>query len=126
MEITTIAPGELATILRRARAARESGAEQEAYDLFAQASELDPNDAEGWRGRAQTSTNQDDALLSWAYAAALDPHDMEARQSLNERLEARTREANHADAPTLVTLGQEVAQVGLIQDAHALFERVLE
>ncbi len=77
------------SILQHALETQLSGNGDVAYDLFAQVSEMDPEAAEAWRGRAVTSTQADDALVSSAYATALRPSDQTLASEFEQRLQAR-------------------------------------
>jgi tetratricopeptide (TPR) repeat protein len=116
----TNASADFDSLLRAANAAQVSGDRAAAYELFTRASELDPNRVEGWRGRGQTTPMDDDALLSFGFAYALTPNDRALAQSFRQRVQARAASATLQDAPILVVLGEELAQVGLMTEAHIL------
>ncbi len=112
-----------AEMLTRAETARALGDTALAYQLYARASEINPQDANAWRGRAETSANQDEALVSYAYANALAPQDQTLKQTLDASVAQRLTTSNPADAPLLAAMGQELAEVGLATEAQALFRR---
>jgi tetratricopeptide (TPR) repeat protein len=117
---------DLASVLERAHAAQQKGDAQLAYELYARALELDPNTAEGWQGRAATSTLPDDALVSLAYAVALQPENEAQRQELERQLATRLNSAqSEEEAPALVVDGQKLAQVGLTHEAQQLLRRAI-
>ncbi len=114
------------SVLQRARDAQQKGDTELAYEFFARASELNPNAAAGWQGRAATSTVPDDTLLSLAYAVALDPTNETGKHEFAERIETRAMAAQTADAPALVVVGQKLAEVGLTYEARRVLRRATE
>ena len=51
-------------MLARAETANAQGDRELAYQMYARASEINPQDPTAWRGRAETATNQDEALVT--------------------------------------------------------------
>ncbi len=117
---------DFAAVVEQAQAAQRAGDLKLAYEFFSRASELNPNDPAGWRGRALTSAFADDALVSLAYAVALEPNNVEQRQELAARLESRTGSALRQDAAALVEIGQRLARVGLMSEARCVLRRAAE
>jgi tetratricopeptide (TPR) repeat protein len=117
---------DFASALQRASEAKQSGDNQVAYEFYARASELNPNAAEAWRGRAATSTLADDALVSLAYAVALTPGDKILVQEFERRVQSRVGAAGLNDAPALIIFGQKFAEAGLLKEASLLFRRATE
>jgi tetratricopeptide (TPR) repeat protein len=113
-------------LLTKAESARAQGDREMAYQYFARASELSPQNVSSWQGRAETATASDEALVSYAYASALAPEDKSLAGSLDAALAQRTRSSEPSDVPLLVALGQELAQVGLTPQARTLFTRASE
>jgi len=113
-------------MLARAQAARVQGERELAYQLYARASELNPQDAQAWQGRADTATNADEALVSYAYAAALNPSDQSLERTLDAFVGQRVTNSEKGDVPLLVAVGQELAEVGLAGRAEPLLERAVE
>lgn len=113
-------------VLTRAREAQKLGNSEMAYQLFVRSSELAPNNVAGWRGRAETGTHPDEALISWGYAAALAPNDAQLGQELDMSVNQRVESSASRDVPTLLALGQELARVGLTSDARTLLHRAAE
>lgn len=113
-------------MLARAQAARVQGDRELAYQLYARASELNPQDAQAWQGRADTATNADEALVSYAYAAALNPGDPPLARTLDAFVGQRVTNSEKGDVPLLVALGQELAEVGLTERAEPLLQRAAE
>jgi tetratricopeptide (TPR) repeat protein len=113
-------------MLARAESAATQGDRELAYQMFARASELDPQVAKAWQGRAAMAVSTDEALVSLAYASALEPKDTGLAGNLDSALRARVDSANNADVPLLVALGREFAQVGLTERAQTLFVRAVE
>jgi tetratricopeptide (TPR) repeat protein len=115
-----------AEMLTRAQAARTQGDRDLAYQMFARASELNPQDPNAWQGRAETATNADEALVSYAYASALHPEDQPLARTLDASMAQRIGDAQKRDVPLLVAMGQELAEVGLTDRAKQFFERAAE
>lgn len=113
-------------MLTRARAARGQGDRDLAYQLYARASELSPQDPNAWQGRAETASSSDEALVSYAYASALDTENKPLGRALDAVLAQRIQEADKSDVPLLVALGQELAEVGLTERARTLLERAAD
>lgn len=113
-------------MLSRAQAARSQGDRELAYQMFARASELNPQDARAWQGRAETATSSDEALVSYAYATALDSSNQPLIRTLDAAVAQRVADADKGDVSLLLALGQELAEVGLTDRAQLLFQRVTE
>jgi tetratricopeptide (TPR) repeat protein len=116
-------PGEM---LARAQTARAQGDRDLAYQMFARASELSPQDANAWQGRAETTESPDEALVSYAYASALDANNRPLARTLDAAVAQRAAGAEKDDVGLLVALGQELAEVGLTDRAQTLFQRAAE
>jgi tetratricopeptide (TPR) repeat protein len=114
------------SVLEQAVEAQSSGDPELAYTFYARASELNPNGTQAWRGRAATTTLQEDALVSCAYAAALTPNDQALAGELGERVRASAMSAEPNSAASLVTIAQKLSEVGLIEEAHLLLRRANE
>lgn len=126
MSMDTRSLDDFASVLQRAAEAKQSGDNQVAYEFYARASELNPSVAEAWQGRAATSTLVDDALVSSAYAAALMPGDQTLARELEQRVQNWVGASRPNDAPALITVGEKLAEVGLLEAAHSLFRRATE
>lgn len=113
-------------MLSRAQSARSQGDRELAYQMFARASELNPQDAHAWQGRAETATSSDEALVSYAYATALDNSNQPLGRTLDAAVAQRVADAGKGDVGLLLALGQELAEVGLTERAQMLFQRVTE
>lgn len=113
-------------MLSRARAAQSEGDPDMAHQLYTRACDLDPQIAQAWQGRAETTSLPDEALVSYAYAAALQPDDVALRTKLDAAIAERTSSASPSEASLLIALGQELAYVGLQDYAHTLFARAAE
>ncbi len=114
------------SVLQRAQNAQQTGDNELAYQFFARASELNPNAVESWRGRAATATLPDDALVSVAYAVALQPEDAAQKQTLDQLIEIRNTSATPEDSPALIVMGEKLAEVGLTHQAQVLLRRAVE
>lgn len=117
---------DLATVLRHADAARAAGDPARAYAFYARATELDPNRATVWAGRAATTSDLDDAIISWGYALALAPDDGEARAALEQRVGEKIVQSGIAQVASLASLGRTLAEVGQKPWAYRLFVRATE
>jgi tetratricopeptide (TPR) repeat protein len=115
-----------AQALTRASSARAQGDSELAYQLYARASELNPQETRAWQGRAETAASTDEALVSYAYAYALDPSSSSLERTLEAAIAQRVHDADRQDVPLLVALGQELAEVGLDAQAQTLFERAID
>lgn len=114
------------SLLQRASEAQDTGQLPAAYEMFARASELSPNAAQAWRGRAATTPLVDDSLVSWAYAAALTPNDQTLLRELDQRLRIRLAEAKPNEAASLIAVGQKLAEAGFTNEAHLILHRATE
>jgi len=110
-------------MLTRAQTARAQGDTELAYQMYARASEINPQKPTAWRGRAETCVNQDEALVSYAYAHALAPTDTSLERTLDASIAQRLSASSQSDAPLLVAIGQELAEVGLAAQAEQFFQR---
>lgn len=110
-------------LLTRAQAARAQGDHEMAYQLYARATELNPQDATAWQGRAETAPSHDETLIGYAYASALDPTNKPLADTLDAALAKRVQDAKPEDAPLLIVLGQELAELGFKERGRALLER---
>lgn len=113
-------------MLLRGQTARKQGDMELAYQMFARASELNPQDAQAWQGRAETATSADEALVSYGYAYALDEKNQPLARTLDATIARRTAGALQEDVGLLVAMGQELAEVGLTDRAQTLFQRAAE
>jgi tetratricopeptide (TPR) repeat protein len=116
---------DFATVMRHADRARAAGDLPRALTFYTRAIDLNPNSAAAWRGRASSTSNQDEAIVAWSYAFALEPG-AEARAMLNACVAEKIKQSEAADADSLVTLGRQVAEAGQWAHAHRLFERATE
>ncbi len=117
---------DLKSIVRRAGEAERSGDRELAYEYFRRATELSPNLAEGWRGRAHTSNFPDDVLLSLAYASALAPDCEPEKRAFEAKLKERLECARLTDVPALVRIGQSLGKVNYIPEASQTLRRAVE
>jgi tetratricopeptide (TPR) repeat protein len=120
-------PGEpCESLLRKAERARLENETSRAHLIYARAVAMNPNDPRGWIGLATTAPNLDEAIISWAYALALNPADNATRIELNARLERRIERSGPPDAAVLVALGRLLAEVGQRRGALLLLARATE
>lgn len=113
-------------MMQRARDAQKQGERDMAYQLYARASELAPQDGEAWYGRAQTTSSADEGLVSFAYAVAVAPENQSLHAALDSAMASRIESATPADVSTLVAVGQEFAEVGLTDEAHIVLQRAVD
>jgi tetratricopeptide (TPR) repeat protein len=113
-------------VLQRAAEAQNTGDNEQAYAFYARASELNPDGAQAWRGRAATTTLTEDALVSCAYEAVLTPNDKTLAGELDQRIRSFAAGAEPNSAWALITIGQKLSEVGLIEEAHLLLRRAIE
>lgn len=113
-------------MLTRAQQARAQGDQPLAYQLYARASEISPQEGKAWQGRAETAASADEALVSYAYAAALQPDAAALARTLDAAIAQKVQDSQPGDAALLAALGQELAEVGLDEGAQALLERAVE
>ncbi|MGB8645742.1 MAG: hypothetical protein WCF84_10935 [Anaerolineae bacterium] len=124
--MATKASNEFAAAMEQAEKAQQTGNSELAYAFFARATELDPNSGSAWYGRAGTAGDPDDALVSLGYATALQPENTELPPQLEFYTQMRASVVGPTDAPTLVLVGQKLAEVGLTGQAEFLFRRAKE
>lgn len=113
-------------VLHSAAEAQSSGDTDLAYEFYARATELSPNAALAWRGRAATTPLPEDALVSCAYALALTPNDQSLGTELDRRIKTLAAETVPGAAGSLVTIAQKLSEVGLVSEAHLLARRAIE
>lgn len=114
------------TVLRHADRARTNGDTMRARTFYTRLAELNPNDARGWTGLAETAASLDEAIMSWAYVLALTPSDLEARAQMDAHLEERITESGVADAAVLVALARTLVEVGQKPAANRVLVRATE
>lgn len=114
------------TVLRHAERARTTGDAIRARTFYSRLVELNPNEARGWAGLAETAASLDEAIISWAYVLALTPNNWEARIQMDARIEERVKQSGIADAAVLVALGRTLVEVGQKPAANRLLVRATE
>ncbi len=114
------------TLIRQARKLQNGGSAQEAYQLYTQLNEADPQNALGWIGRSETADDVDEQLVSLAYAIALDETNRALADLLRQRLDGWLKNAKREDAPRVFEIGRELALVGLRHAAGEILQRVTE
>lgn len=117
---------DLITVLERAAQARAEHDDAKAFAYYSRAIEIDPNRAEAWAGRADTSSRLDDALLSWAYACALSPTDSNFSTAMQKRVEEKIATSTFDQTASLTWLARAMAEVGLTSPAYRLVKRASE
>ncbi len=98
----------------------------QAYDSFCQAIRLDPQCADGWYGRAQSTAEWDEALRCYAHALMLRATWSEAYEALENQLNVKLGNCVPEDIPRLMSLAHYFAEAGLREYAQAIFRRVTE
>lgn len=113
-------------IVRNARRAQNSGAAADAYVLYLQLNDADPQNTLAWIGRSEAAEDADEQLISLGYAVALDESNRALADRLRARLDERLKNAQGTDATRLFQVGREFALVGLRRTAGQVFQRVTE
>lgn len=116
----------LTTVLEQAQLARGAQDETRALTLYVRATQIDPDNANAWAGRAAMALDPDDAIIAWSYTLALTPQDDNARAILAQRIQERLEASGRGDLEDLVALGRDVAKAGQKSGAHKIFVRVTE
>lgn len=114
------------TILRHAERARVNGDAPRAHTFYSRLVELNPNDARGWAGLAETAASLDETIMSWAYVLALEPNNWEARAQMDARIEERIKQSGIADAAVLVALSRTLVEVAQKPAANRVLTRATE
>lgn len=117
---------DLQTLLERANQARAENDPARANVLYTRATEVDPNSANAWRGRAETAVSLDDAIASWACTLALAPGDQTARDALDQKVIEKEATSDPTQVQSLIELGKTVGQLGQKPWAYRLFRRATE
>ncbi len=125
-ETTTPPWDDLETVLRHAEQAQADRDSKRAYTFYARATELDSNNASAWAGRAATTPDVDDEIVSWAYTLALAPDNIQARIRLEQSLAEKVETSAIGDASTLYALARDLAEAGQKEYAHRLAARATE
>lgn len=119
-------PQNLSAVLALGDQARVENDAGKAFAFYAQATELDPNSARAWIGRAGTTPNLDDAIKSWACALSLSPADAEAKSALAQRIEEKVLQSKVEDVGNLLNLGRTLGAAGQKELAHRLLRQATE
>ncbi len=114
------------SILLQARQARAAGELLKSHALYVRASELAPQNAAAWAGRADTAINPDEAISAWGHVQALDPNDPDAPFLLQGQLQNRLDLCEPGEGDSLVPLGHLLAELGLRDEANRVFVRATE
>ncbi len=88
--------------------------------LYLRATEIDPNDAHAWAGRAATSTLLDESIACWGYALGLAPQDEKTAKALDDCIAERLANCQQGQAGQIIALARTLAQVGLGPQARRL------
>jgi predicted TPR repeat methyltransferase len=114
------------SVLRHASQARQGGDIIRAHAFFARATELKPEDAQGWVGWASTAQELDEAITGWGHALAITPLDLRARDSLHDVIVNKIEMDGRERTDSFLVLGRRLAQMGLRHFAHQLLVRATE
>lgn len=117
---------EFESIYQQAEQARDENDLPRAYGLYARATELNPNHAGAWAGRAATTVDLDESIADWAYALALAPNDSDARAALNACIAGKIVRSDATQAPSLIALGRMLARAGQKAEAQRMFQGATE
>ena len=114
------------SILRHASQARQGGDSIRAHAFFARATELKPEDVQGWVGWASTAQELDEAIMGWGHVLAITPQDLRARDSLHDVIINKIEMNGRERTDSFLVLGRRLAQMGLRHFAHQLLVRATE
>ncbi len=117
---------DLSAVLSLGDQARAQNDARKAFAFYARATELDPNNARAWIGRARTAPNLDDAIKSWAYVLLVSPSDGEAKSELAQRTDEKIFQSKADDAGSLLDLGRALAEIGQKELSHRLLVKSTE
>ncbi len=120
------AADELESVLTLARDAAAHDDPVAAYASFCQAADASPNLLEAWLGRADNAPEWDDALQSYARAAALAPDDPTIHARLERTLEWALTNATQTEAEKLVAIAGFFVERGAPKYAERLYRRATE
>jgi chromosome partitioning protein len=96
-----------------------------AFAEFCRATELNPELAQAWIGRAESASDWDETARCYARALQIEiKPEIQAR--LDKIVRDRLASAALADVPQLVTVGHSLAGTGQVEHARNLFERGTE
>jgi len=123
--VTILPQEDLAVVMRHASQARATGDLRRACAFYARAIELDPNSPQAWAGRASTTSNLDEAIVSWGYSLALAPGS-EARTMLSACVAEKIKQSSREQVGTIVAVGRWLAKAGQWDPAYRLFMRATE
>lgn len=97
-----------------------------AYAAFCQATDLNPDLAEAWTGRADTAPEWDDALRSYMRVLTLGPIDPTLHARLERKLAWVLTNATHSEVTTLVEMAHFFAEHQSPKYAERLYRRATE
>ncbi len=120
------AASEFESVYRQAEQAHADNDLPRAYGLYVRATELEPNHAGAWAGRAATTSDLDEAIADWAYALALAPGDDGAREALNACIAGKIVQSNPSQVPSLIAVGRVLARAGQKAEAQRVFRGATE
>ncbi len=119
-------PPEFDGVYAQAEQARAENDLPRAHELFVRATELDPNHAGAWAGRAASTADLDEAITGWANSLALAPGNADARAALDACVAGKIVGSTKGDAPSLITLGRMLARLGHKAQAQRMFQGATE
>ncbi len=117
---------DLSTLVTLGDRARAENDERGSFAFYARATELDPNSARAWAGRAATAPDLGEAIKSWAHALSLAPDGVDPASAVMQLIEYKLPKATPENASSLLHLGRILAEAGQKEGAHRLFEKATE
>ncbi len=117
---------DLDTVLRHAQQAQADRDAVRAHTFYVRATELDSNHPDAWAGRATTAPDLDEELLSWAYALALMPDNIQAKIRLEQAVSEKSEDSTLTSAAGLIALARQLAEAGQQEYAYRLAVRATE
>lgn len=115
---------EASALVRRGKDEISRGDKVSAYRDFFRATELAPDVAEGWIGRAQSAPGATEVIRCWAKALQYDASNELARNELGNLVLHRIARSQPTDVPELLRLGNYLVGVNQPLIGELIFRRV--
>jgi chromosome partitioning protein len=117
---------ELYMTMTRAQQALEQEDQRGAYAAFCQATDLDPQLASAWLGRAESAWDWAERVHSYVRTLQLDPANQPVRERLEKIVEEKISAAQYSHIHTLVSSARCLVDGGQRAYAAKVFRRVTE
>jgi chromosome partitioning protein len=118
--------GDAYAAVRQGRAALAAQDRDHAFFLFCHATQLNPQLADAWIGRAQSASEWEESVRCYAQALLQDPPQQQAANALEALLNDRVPNAAGADSTELMALAHYLIANGFKEYAEKLYARVTE